>query len=125
MIRVLFILGFALFCLAHMKQHAGAHSWYSGKKDPVFKQSCCGGTDCATWLIQPGEYSLEATGVRVRLTLERTRTINKYSTAPIDALVDYTRIQPSEDGNFHLCVMTTHRDNERAGIYCLFAPPNI
>jgi hypothetical protein len=103
---------------------ASAHSWYSGKKDPVFKSSCCGGTDCATWRIQPGEYSLEATGVRVRLTLERTRTINKYSIAPIDALVDYTRIQPSEDGNFHLCVMTTHRDNERAGIYCLFAPPD-
>lgn len=104
---------------------AHAHSWYSKKTDPVWGNSCCGGSDCATWAIRPGSLSAEDDGYRVRLTLEESRKINPYSTHPIDALVTWDRVQPSEDGNWHLCVMTTHRDNNRGGIYCLFAPPNI
>jgi hypothetical protein len=63
-------------------------------------------------------------GYRIRLTLEETRKINPYSVAPIDAPVTWDRIQPSEDGNYHACLMTRHRDNVRGGIYCLFAPPD-
>lgn len=53
-----------------------------------------------------------------------TRRINPHSTAPIDALVPWNRIQTSEDGNLHICLMTHDRANERGGAYCLFAPPN-
>ena len=103
---------------------ATAHSWYSGKVDPVYGQSCCGGNDCAQWVILPGELSAEEDGIRVRLSLERTRKINPISQFPIDALVKWDRVQPSEDGNWHLCLMTSFRAGERGGIYCLFMPPN-
>lgn len=103
---------------------SSSHSWYSHKTDPVYRSSCCGGTDCAMWAIQPGEIAATAEGIRVILTLERSRTINPNSVLPIDALVTWDRVQPSEDGNWHLCVMTSWRNDARAGIYCLFAPPN-
>jgi hypothetical protein len=112
----------AVLCLSAAV--ANAHSWYSGKTDPVYGQSCCGGSDCAQWKILPGELSAEEDGIRVRLSHERTRLINPYSQSPIDALVKWDRVQPSEDGNWHLCLMTSFRAGERGGIYCLFMPPN-
>ena len=115
----------ALFLATVFAAKAFAHSWYSEKVDPVYKQSCCGGSDCAAWKIEPGELTAEATGYRVRLSLEKSKTINPYSMEPIDALVIWDRVHPSEDGNWHLCIMTKMRANERGGIYCLFAPPNI
>lgn len=115
---ILFIAALAL------GQQARAHSWYSEKVDPVFKQSCCGGNDCGLWRVQPGELYAERDGYHIILSLERSRTINRYSENPIDALVPWDRVQPSEDGNYHLCIMTRHRDNVRGGIYCLFVPPN-
>jgi len=102
-----------------------AHSWYSERRDPLYPaQSCCGGMDCAQLVIEPGVLEAEADGYRVRLTLEQTRRINRFSTAPIDALVVWERVQPSEDGNYHICIMSNHRANARQGVYCLFAPPN-
>ena len=109
----------------HAGGTAGAHSWYSEKVDPVFKQSCCGGSDCGMMVISKGVLSAEADGYHVRLSLEQTKQINPYSMAPVDAVVTWDRIQPSEDGNYHICLMTQHRDNQRGGIYCLFAPPDI
>lgn len=102
-----------------------AHSWYSQKKDPVYQDSCCGGMDCAMWAIQPGEIEAVEEGYRVRISLERSKTFNPYSQHPIDAIVTWDRVQPSEDGNWHLCIMQFSRTQPRGGIYCLFAPPNI
>lgn len=104
---------------------AHAHSWYAEKTDPVFRHSCCGGTDCAQLVITSEVLSAEENGYRIRLTLEQTRKINPFSMAPINAVVTWDRVQPSEDGNYHICIMSYHRDNERGGIYCLFEPPNI
>lgn len=104
---------------------AQAHGWYQNKTDPVYLQSCCGGNDCAPWIIQPGELTAEENGFRVRLSLERTKTINPFSQFPIDALVRWERVQLSEDGNWHICLMSSFRAHERGGIYCLFQPPDI
>lgn len=102
-----------------------AHSWYSEKRDPLYpQQSCCGGNDCAQLIIDPGVLSAEPDGYRVRLTLEQSRQINRFSIAPIDALITWDRVQPSEDGNYHICIMSQHRANARQGVYCFFAPPN-
>jgi len=119
------ILSLVTAALVHAAPQAEAHSWYSKKTDPVFKQSCCGGSDCGMMIVTRKVLSAEAEGYHIRLTLEETRKINPYSQAPIDAVVTWDRIQPSEDGNYHICLMTYHRDNIRGGIYCLFAPPNI
>ena len=108
-----------------LSETANAHSWYSEKIDPVFRQSCCGGSDCGKMIISKGVLTAEPDGYHIKLTLEQTKEINPYSMAPIDATVSWDRIQPSEDGNYHICLMTQHRDNVRGGIYCLFAPPNI
>jgi len=89
----------ALIALLCLSQTANAHSWYSKKVDPVYGNSCCGGIDCAQWVILPGEISAEENGIRVRLSLERTKTINVLSQFPIDALVTWDRVQTSEDGN--------------------------
>ena len=102
-----------------------AHDWYGLKKDPVYGWSCCGGHDCARWTIKRGNLKAEARGFRVRLSLAETRAINPDALAPIDAVVDYGRVQPSEDGDWHLCVMTLTRSPESGGVYCLFQPPNI
>jgi hypothetical protein len=102
-----------------------AHSWYNEKRDPLYpNQSCCGGMDCAQLLIEPGVLTAEPDGYRVRLTLEQSQRINRYSTSPIDALIEWERVQPSEDGNYHICIMSNHRANARQGVYCFFAPPN-
>lgn len=103
---------------------AQAHDWYSEKRDPVYRWGCCGGHDCATWKIRPGSISAEPTGYRVRLTLPEARAINPHSQAPIDGLVVWPRVQPSEDGNWHLCIMPYSRTPEAGGIFCLFAPPS-
>jgi hypothetical protein len=102
-----------------------AHSWYSEKVDPVYKAPCCGGNDCAMLKIDPGVLSAEEGGYRIRLTPEQANKINRYTLMPLDALVTWDRVQPSEDGNWHICIMSYSRAGERGGIYCLFAPPNI
>ena len=103
---------------------AEAHGWYSQKHDPVFGTSCCGGEDCARLQIDPGVLTAEPDGYRIRLTVEQARLINRYTMEPIDALVPWDRVQPSEDGNYHLCIMPRIRDALRGGIYCFFVPPN-
>jgi hypothetical protein len=113
-----------LLALAFLAAPAFAHSWYSEKVDPVFRNSCCGGSDCGMWRIQEGEIMAERDGLHVRLSLDRSRLINPYSVKPIDALVTWNRVQPSEDGNWHICISSWSRDGQTEGIYCLFAPPN-
>jgi hypothetical protein len=119
-----FAFAFLVAAVPSVVSAAHAHSWYSERIDPVFRQSCCGGSDCAQLVISAEVLTAEERGYHIRLTLEQTRRINPHSSAPIDAIVTWERVQPSEDGNYHICLMTTRRDNERGGIYCLFAPPN-
>ena len=115
----------AIISLSILSGVANAHSWYSEKRDPVYHNSCCGGHDCAMWTILPGELTPDTTGVRVRLSVARTQQINPYSQVPIDTLVLWDRIQPSEDGNWHICIAGyKFRDEPFRGVYCLFAPPN-
>lgn len=101
-----------------------AHGWYSYKSDPVYGFACCGGTDCGMLVVSRDVLTAEPEGYRIRLSIEETRKINPFSVAPIDAMVTWDRIQPSEDGNYHICLMTYRRDNVQGGIYCLFAPPD-
>jgi hypothetical protein len=117
-----FAIAAVLLVLASMP--ALAHSWYSKKVDPVWRNGCCGGNDCAQLVVTPENVTAEADGYRIRLTHEEAKKINPYTTSGIDALVIWERVQPSEDGNWHICIMTSYRDKARGGIYCLFAPPN-
>jgi hypothetical protein len=124
-ICLFFAAALAILGLYFLVVPASAHSWYSKKHDPVYMGSCCGGSDCHEFAAIPDEsITAEATGFRIRLTGEQAHAINPNTNIPIDALVTYDRVQPSEDGNWHICIMTFSRANERGGIYCLFAPPD-
>lgn len=100
---------------------AEAHSWYSEKSDPVTKKGCCGKSDCHEIAITPENYTPEADGFRIRLTVEQAKIINPGRLEPLDIFVPFERVQPSEDGNFHLCIPrfngVTYGD-----FYCFFAP---
>jgi hypothetical protein len=115
----------ALTILLLMTAPALAHEWYSEKRDPVYSnQSCCGGEDCAQLVLTPGVLAAEERGYRIRLTLQQARRINPNAIAPIDALVPWSRVQPSMDGNYHICIMPSLRNDARQGVYCFFEPPS-
>lgn len=112
----------ALF-LVLLTSYAFAHSWYSEKRDPVTHHGCCGGTDCATLLIEPGVLTPESDGYRIRLTVEQARRINPARLEPVDAFIPRARIQPSENGNFHLC-LPRFNGVTMGDFYCFFEPPS-
>jgi hypothetical protein len=114
----------AAFALIAGAPCALAHSWYTSKVDPAYKTPCCGGTDCGQMLITDGVLTPEANGYHIRLSLDQTRKINPSSMEAVDAIVTWDRVQQSEDGNYHICLMAHHLFDSRGGIYCLFAPPN-
>ena len=111
---------------------AFAHEPYTGKIDPVFKNGCCGGSDCAILKVEPGMIVGEADGYRVKLTAEQAQKINPYRKAGVDTLIIWDRVQPSWDGNYHLCLRTydpqlpfgATGDDPRGSAYCFWAPPN-
>jgi hypothetical protein len=110
---------------------AFAHDPYTGKVDPVFGNGCCGGADCAILEVEPGMIEGEMDGYRIRLTTEDAQKVNPYRTKPVDTLITWDRIQPSWDGNYHLCLRTHDArdifgepDTARGAAYCFWAPPN-
>lgn len=118
------IIAAALFCLVMIfTGMANAHSWYSKRSDPVWNNSCCGGTDCHE--LDGRFVTAETEGLRVRLTAEQARAINPKRNLAVDAVVEWNRIQISEDGNYHICLMTYFNVMDRRhGVWCMFAPPN-
>ena len=100
---------------------ANAHSWYSEKHDPVTKRGCCGISDCHEIFLTPENYSPEAEGFRIRLTAEQAKIINPGRLEPLDIFIPFDRVQPSEDGNFHLCI-PRFNGVTLGDFYCFFAP---
>lgn len=100
---------------------AYAHEWYAKRTDPDYNNGCCGGSDCKE--LDGGLVQSEADGFRIRLTLEQAKAVNPEAWTGIDALVPWSRVQESEDGNYHICIFTSDRTGPRGGVICLFAPP--
>lgn len=115
------LIALAVFLLLAGPAHS--HAWYAQKQDPVYLNGCCGGYDCHE--LDGGLVEAEAEGYRIRLTLQQAQQINEYTIEPIDALVTWARVQPSMDGNWHLCIFTVDRTEPRNGVLCLFAPPSM
>ena len=102
-----------------------AHSWYSDRRDPIFNQtSCCGFVDCAP--LPAHAISITPDGqLRVTLTVEEARKINPMRRYGFDRVIDYDRIQLSEDGQPHICLMVHDMEGDpREGYYCVFLPPS-
>lgn len=118
-----FLIAFLWLC--SLSSAAVAHEWYSKRMDPVTLAPCCGGKDCAPLVIKPGMLEAEEDGYRIRLTEEQAKKINPQRYGSVDVLVEWARIQPSEDGNFHICIPPYHQPQMRADLYCFFAPGDI
>jgi hypothetical protein len=113
-----------LIGLAALTLEAGAHSWYSERQDPVWRNSCCGGTDCHE--IDAKYIRVGNRGYRITLTVEQARQVNPFATKAIDADIEMERVQMSEDGQYHICLMAYwNPDDKRQGVFCFFAPPGI
>lgn len=101
-----------------------AHSWYSDRRDPVYGiTKCCGNTDCAP--LPAHAIKITPEGLRVTLTPDEARIINPARRSGFDKIIDFDRIQVSEDGKPHICLMTHEMENDlREGYYCIFLPPS-
>lgn len=101
-----------------------AHEWYGKRRDPIFNSTtCCGGSDCAPLPA----HALRNTpqGLFISLTLEEAKKINPARTQPFSVLINYDRIQVSEDGRPHICLQPYDKpEDARQGYYCVFLPPN-
>jgi hypothetical protein len=102
---------------------AKAHDFYTALVDPVTKGRCCGGNDCAP--LPAGAVKWAPGGIRITLTAEQAKAINKYTSLPVNAFVDAERLLPSPDGRWHACIHHSDRQTPREGILCALAPPNI
>jgi hypothetical protein len=103
---------------------AFSHEWYGMRRDPIYNQtSCCGGQDCAP--LPPHAISITPEGdLRITLTVEEARKINPIRRYGFDKVIRYDRIQLSEDGTPHICLMTHDEPTDsREGYYCIFLPP--
>jgi hypothetical protein len=101
-----------------------AHEWYSQRRDPIYNQtSCCGIADCAP--LPPHAISITPEGhLRITLTVDEARRINPVRRYGFDRIIQYERIQISEDGTPHICLMAHDMEGDpREGYYCIFLPP--
>jgi hypothetical protein len=110
--------------LAALTTSAFAHSWYSQRRDPIYSQTtCCGGSDCRE--LPAHAISITPDGqLRVTLTVEEARKINPVRRYGFDKIISFDRIQTSEDGTPHICLMAHDApEDPREGYYCIFLPP--
>lgn len=115
----------AFFLLVVMVRQAHAHDWFSRKVDPVFGWRCCGGNDCKVIRPNGRNITAEKDGYRIRLSLEEARAINPVAELPVDGLVTWDRVQPSETNEFAICLMPYNRSPRAGGVFCFFEPPAI
>ena len=81
-----------------------AHSWYSGRHDPVTGYECCDDKDCR--VISPRYVEpLPDGGFNIR-----TSSKNRY-------FIPKDRVLESEDNRYHICTSSPHMT-----IRCFFAP---
>ena len=106
---------------------AEAHDWYTKQYDPVTHGWCCntsngdGYGDCSQLILEPGVLTGEVGGYRLRLTTEQAQRINPLRSTPVDTFIPEERIQPSKDGNWHVCIPAFPNPSLR-DFYCFFQP---
>jgi hypothetical protein len=81
-----------------------AHSWY-----PAW---CCSDKDCAE--LPKGAVTVTRTGYSVSLVV---------NDVPMQWNIPQADAKPSEDENFHICLMPTPGGEQPFAMRCFFAPP--
>lgn len=99
--------------------NANAHSWYSGKTDPVLHLECCGGHDCHP--VTSSDVRSAPEGYYVRQPQPYSRNVPPTG----EWFVPRDRVQSSPDDNYHICenLYPTYRVGQlRMRWTCFFAP---
>lgn len=126
LLAAILLSGTILLCATH----ARAHDWYTYRTDPVTGSRCCGGSDCKPVPLEAKWIARTPQGLHVVMSLAETQLINKSSTAPINEVVPWTRVQEAtiDDHDnivlYYLCV-TPYREQDYQGrtntrLYCVF-----
>jgi hypothetical protein len=106
---------------------AEAHDLYIGTTDPLTHGICCstsehdGYGDCDQLVLEPGVLTGVVGGYRLRLTVKQAQRINPMRTVPVDTFIPDSRIQPSMDGNWHVCI-PAYEAPTRGDFFCFFRP---
>src|SRR5262245_55490942 len=111
----------ALICVVLIGD-AGAHSWYTGKTDPVLHRKCCGNRDCHA-LNDSDVRPAPGGGVFVR----QPEPYSRDDPPTGEWFIPKERVQASEDNRYHICAMLvpTNREGRLVTRWtCFFAPMN-
>lgn len=114
-----------VFAIASMALSTGAHAhdWFTGTTDPTGLGGCCTGPNDPNPDCKPvpadmvGVITEVSEGYRVVLTIEQARFFNKATTAAIDEVVPWKRVQPGMSRGFAICLWQNK-------VRCFFAPSN-
>lgn len=119
---VLLIIAWVCLLIA---DRAMAHDWYSSTSDPVTTANCCGGDDCAP--VDPAWVTSVPEGYRLRMSVAEARTVNPNASAPIDAVIPWSRVQapPNADHEFYACIRPSVRVPPEDGVICFFSTPTM
>lgn len=108
---------FALVMIAGSSSNVIAHKWFTDKVQPGTRISCCGGSHCkvisndvADKIISPRQ-----DGYQVNLSQEQASEISDQTMNSIRQLVPWSRVQPSEESGYAICIIA-------GSIACFFAP---
>lgn len=82
-------------------------------------------TALGSWCRQSAQIPAKSRRYRIRLSLEEARAINPVAELPVDGLVTWDRVQPSETNEFAICLMPYNRTERAGGVFCFFEPPAI
>src|SRR5262245_7610584 len=80
--RGLLVLGMVIT----MHEHAYAHEWYSGERNPVTDVDCCGGKDCAPIAASRVQHNSWGYIIDGRWFIQQEET------------------SPSKDQDYHICI---------------------
>ena len=58
----------------------------------------------------------------LRMTVEQAQRINPLRRSPVDTVIPDNRVQPSWDGNWHVCLPAYPRPG--VDVFCFFMPAN-
>ena len=111
----------ALICLV-LAGDANAHSWYSGKTDPVLHLKCCGDHDCHP--IASSDVRATPDGYYVK----QPKPYSRNDPPTGEWFVPRDRVQAAPDDQYHICEMLypTYREgHNRMRWMCFFAPRGI
>ena len=99
--------------------HANAHSWYSGKTDPVLNLKCCGDHDCHPIA------SSDVRSTRQGYYVKQPKPYSQNDPPTGEWFIPWDRVQAAPDDRYHICenLYPTFRVGRyRMRWTCFFAP---